>query len=107
MRRPIKRKRWKSLLYSPLSIILLFFLVILLGKSVWGVYQKSRISGEARKSAERELSDLLSRQKTLSEELEDLKNGVGVEKAFRERYQVAKPGESVIIIVDEKDKKTP
>lgn len=106
MRRPIKRKNWKRLLYSPVSAILLFLFVILLGKSVWGVYQKSRISTEARRSAETELSALESRKESLSTELEDLKTGVGVEKAIRERYQVAKPGESVIIIVDEKDKKS-
>ena len=97
-----KRRRLKRLAYSPVSLVILAVLLLLLLHSVWGVFTKSQISKAARERAEKELQALETRQEVLSQELQRLNTEAGVEAEIRERFQVAKQGEGVIIIEDKK-----
>ena len=48
-----------------------------------------------------EISNLQKRENDLTKNIEELKTEQGTEKAIRDKYQVVKPGEKMIIIVDE------
>ena len=103
MQRFERRRKIRRMFYSPLTVIVVLIVVVLLGRSAWGVYKKSRISGEARDTAREELQALQSREKDLSRELKALETESGMEAELRNRLQIVRPGEEVFIILDEKN----
>jgi lysophospholipid acyltransferase (LPLAT)-like uncharacterized protein len=74
--------------------------VALLIPGVYGIYTKVRESGMDRKSAEHELADLQIREKMILEKVERGNSDRGQEEQIREKFNVAKDGESVIVLVD-------
>lgn len=97
-----KRRFWRWL-YSPLSIILLVIIVVFLARAAWDIYQKSRLGDEAYQAALLKLKELEERKKALEEELARVGSQQGLEAQIRQNLPVAKPGEEVIIIVDENE----
>jgi len=89
------------LLYSKVSIAILVIVLFFVGKSVLSAYKKYSISREASVETEERLDELEERKHDLSTKLEDLNTDRGVEEELRNRFQVAKPGEKVLIIVEE------
>lgn len=89
------RLMWRRIL----AVVLLVLIAIAL-RGVWGVYKKAQDSRELKVEAEATLSDLKSREKELRADIANLKSDRGVEAELRERYDLAKEGESVVVIVD-------
>lgn len=81
------------------ALILLLFLAVAI-RGVWGVYNKSQESRVLKIEAEATLQDLQTREKELRSDIANLKSDRGVEAVLRERYDLAKDGESVVVIVD-------
>lgn len=81
-------------------LVILAFLVVVAGGSVWGVYGKEQESGKLRAEAEAERNDLFARQERLEAELGTLNTDRGLEEALREQYALAERGERLIVIVD-------
>lgn len=94
-RRDPMRLMWRRVL----AVVLLVILAIAV-RGVWGVYKKSQESRELKIEAEATLSDLQTREKELRADIANLKSDRGVEAELRERYDLAKEGESVVVIVD-------
>ena len=88
--------------YSPAVILLLLALVVFMAKAVWSVYGKERESRKNLNRASEELSALKAREALLTERIEYLKTEGGIETEIREQFQVAKPGERMVVIVAEK-----
>ena len=95
-----ERRKLRRVLYSKGAILLLAVVVVFLARAAAEVYPKEREA--ARRSAEQaaELSELRERERTLTAELGRLSTSRGVEAELREKYDVAKPGERVIVILD-------
>ena len=89
------RLMWRRVI----AVILLLFVAIAV-RGVWGVYNKSRESQVLKIEAEATLQDLQTREKELRADIANLKSDRGVEAELRERYDLAKEGESVVVIVD-------
>lgn len=89
------RLMWRRVI----AVILLLFVAIAV-RGVWGVYYKSQESQVLKIEAEAMLQDLQSREKELRADIANLKSDRGVEAELRERYDLAKEGESVVVIVD-------
>lgn len=89
------RLMWRRVL----AVVLLLILAIAM-RGVWGVYKKSQESRELKIEAEATLNDLQTREKELRADIANLKSDRGVEAELRERYDLAKEGESVVVIVD-------
>jgi len=81
-----------------LSILLLFF-----AYGVIGFMGKMQATVDNKKIAENKLAELQAQQKELSFETAKLKTTSGIEASIREKYPVAKDGEGVIVIVDDKN----
>ncbi len=95
-----KLKRWA---YSKPAIGVLFLLLLFLAHSTWGVYQKKLESEANLLRVSNELNALVKREGTLGADIGKLQTSQGVEAEIRNRFQVAKEGEHVALIVD-KDK---
>jgi cell division protein FtsB len=95
-----QRKDPMRLMWRRLIAVLLLVCIAIALRGVWGVYKKSQESRVLKIEAEATLNDLKSREKELREDIASLKSDRGVEAELRERYDLAKEGESVVVIVD-------
>lgn len=100
------RKQIKSRLYSRYTIVALLLLVILLAKGVLNIYFRETESSKMRKEATLKLADVLGRKENLSIQIDKLNSNEGMEEEIRTKFNVTKPGENVVIIVDNKDAST-
>ena len=94
----------RSKLYSPLVFVVLVILVGILGHAAFSAYQKRNISASARQSVANEVSDLEARQASMQESITRLRSPDGIDTEIREKFQVVKPGEEMIVVVPEAKK---
>ncbi len=85
---------------SNFVLIATLIVVVLLSKSVWGVYQKNLITQDKRDKSFQKLKNLEERKNELESQVAKLKTDRGVEEELREKFNIIKPGEEAIIIVD-------
>jgi cell division protein FtsB len=98
--------QWKRLIYRGLAwllIAVLATLAVLIGFAAWKVYSKGEDARIAHANAEESLQELDERKVALETQLEKLGTDRGVEEEIRKRYQLAKPGEEVVVLVNEDD----
>lgn len=102
-----KREDPVVLMKRRILIVVLAFVVLALGRAVYGVVQKERESMRLREEAEQELADLRLREAEIRTGIAEIASDRGVEKALRSEYELAREGEGVIVIVDESDEPKP
>lgn len=73
--------------------------LVLMSLAAFNIYKKYRESSENRKRAQGELESLEQRNRELSSRIERLKTERGLEEEIRKKFNVAKEGEGVVIIV--------
>lgn len=97
-----KKRRYKisHWLFSPLVIVALAVMVVLLGNSVWNLYGKERDAATELASVEAQNQALLANKATLSQKIGHLQTPEGVDEAIRATYNVAKPGENMVVIMN-------
>ena len=92
-------------MYAKPTILMILVIFLLIVHGAWGMYQKSQTAKEKRDKAQAHLHELKSREKELSDDIIDLSTDRGIEGEIRDRFMVAKPGESFIVVVDPEEKK--
>lgn len=97
-----KKKKIHRFLYSRLAFGILIVLTLFIGKATWNVYTKEQESEKNLKRATEELASLEARQAQLSQKIDRLKTTEGMEAEIREQFQVAKPGEKMVVIAEGK-----
>ena len=96
-----EKRRFRHVLSSKITIAILLVVIFLVARGVWGVYLKERDSSKSLAVASRAYAELDSRQQQLSSQIAELKTSRGVEEEIRSRYEVAKPGEDMALVVDD------
>jgi cell division protein FtsB len=84
-------------------LVILALLVVVGISSVWKTYQKERTSAILNEQTQAELADLRERNAQLEARVASLKTEHGKEATLRQQYQVGKPGEELIVIIDPKN----
>lgn len=97
-----EKRRIRELLYSKPAIGFLFLLTILLSVSAYNRYEIAEETKERLEAKQAELDALEERADTLETKVRYLEDERGVEEELRSRFDVAKEGEDVIILVDER-----
>lgn len=100
-----RKQKVRGRLYGKTVRIILVIVLLLLIRPTWKIYQKSRESEANLKRAEQEQAALEQRKNELSRDLENIKTDQGRDEEIRSKLGVAKAGETVVVIVD--DKKEP
>lgn len=95
-----QKEQNKSKLYSRYTLLILFVMIILVGKGLINIYQKKISSKEEMQLVESKKESLQNRYNDLSNRVNDLKTPQGVEKEIRSKFDVVLPGENVIVVVD-------
>lgn len=96
-----EKKKLRNILYSKVTLLALFVILIFIARATLGVYYKQKASGENLAKAREEAAELEKREKMLSSEIERLKTEKGTEEEIRKKFMVGKAGEEVIVIVDD------
>lgn len=94
-------------LFSRIGIAVLLILTALLLRGVWGVYEKARYAKENRERAEQELHELTERREVLQEEITRLNTKRGLEEELRQKFDVGREGEQLVVLVDPPESDTP
>ena len=102
MRELERRQKFKKRIYSFPSLIILVILLAFLIKGTWSIMNKKLESEQYVKNLKLESQQLEERQKNLEEDINYLKTEEGIDEEIKERFNVSKAGEKVVIIVDPK-----
>lgn len=101
-----ERKKIRKILYSKASLVALAILLILVTNGAWGIYQKAAIARAERDRAARSLTDLETRTSELQASLARLQSTNGIEEDVRKKFNVVRPGEDIVVVVDDTMKKS-
>jgi cell division protein FtsB len=81
---------------------ILAMLVFFIGWGVLGLLKGLEDTSKYKSIAERKVQELEERKLRLTADISNLETDAGKEKIFRENYGLAKEGEGVVVVVDEK-----
>jgi cell division protein FtsB len=98
-----KRKSTNTFWHSPLALIVLFLILVIFSYNMVGLFKKERETVNTKSLVLDKVNRLEDREKTLNASIEKLKTEKGTEDVIREKYQVVRPGEKMLIIVDQDD----
>lgn len=96
-----ERQKRRRVLSSNITIGVLCIVIAIAAKETWDLYAKERHARELLENARVRQESLGEREAFLKSELANLGDEEGVEGELRERFGIAKPGEKVIVLIDE------
>ena len=95
-----EKRKIRGILYSKITIGILFILLLFLLYATYGRYQ---VAGEMEAklyAKQAELEELKQRAEVLDAKVEYLKHDRGLEEELRNRFDVAREGEETVILID-------
>jgi cell division protein FtsB len=93
--------------HSPVALLVLFCIVVFFGYKIIDLTQKERETAHKKELVLNQIDSLRQRKDSLSKDISKLETDEGQEEIIREKYQVAKPNEKMVIIVDDNKKVEP
>jgi len=99
-----QRKRvWRNIVQSKPVLILLGVLILFFVWNILGFWNKMEETGKNKKMVEDKVAALKQQKEKLSSDINSLKTDQGKEKLFRENFGLAKEGENMIVVVEDKN----
>ena len=96
----LKKRKFQYMLYSKPVLALLGLVVLFFLYSVYGAYGKVQETNTIKEQRAAVLSELEVREEVLQQEIDRLSTPKGLEEEIRSKFEVAKEGEEVIVIVE-------
>lgn len=96
-----EKRKIKSILYSRTTLAVLLVPILLMTYVALGAYEKKEQASERREALSAELATLEARAHDLEEDIAILSDPRGIESELRNRYEVGREGEEVIVFIDE------
>lgn len=103
---PMQSNTYKKFIFSKTAFVLSLIALIIVARATWSVSSKARSTKANLAEAESELVELAEREKRLEEDITYLKTEQGIEAEIRDKYNVARAGENVIVLVDSEESET-
>jgi cell division protein FtsB len=104
MRNFQKENKLKYIMQSKVFLILLGIIIISFFFSMFNFLDKMQETKRNREIVENKIIELQKSKEKLSAEIDKLKTEEGVEASIREKFGLAKEGENMIVIVEDKNK---
>lgn len=98
-----KGKLWR-LMQSKVFLVFLGILIIAFVFNLFSLVSKMEETSRNRKIVEDKIVELEKTKKELNLEINKLNTTEGIEKSIREKFGLAKDGENMILVVDDKNK---
>jgi cell division protein FtsB len=96
-----EKRRYRRLLYSKMTVALLFLLFFFVARGTWSMLSQERESRRNLDGLRPEMEKLELREAELASEIESLRTERGAEEELRSNFPIAMEGEGVIYIIDE------
>ncbi len=103
MRNFQKNKKWKRLSQSKSFLVFLGIIILFFVYSMFGLVGKMEETANNKKIVENKIAELEKSKEKLNSDITNLKTEEGVEGTIREKFGLAKDGESMIMVVDDKN----
>jgi hypothetical protein len=100
-----QKRSWRTVLHSPLALAIAIMICLGMARIVYDRYTIEQDMIGKRVEAETKLHELEVHKAELEKKVQYLSNDRGIEAEMRRNFDVARPGELVVIILD-KDKDT-
>ncbi len=95
-----EKRRLRRVLYSRASLVAMLVPIGFVSYVAWHAYNTEQVSRERQLALATELGQLEARAGALEHDIAALEDPYGVEAALRQRYNVAKEGEEVFVLVE-------
>ena len=95
-----QKKKIRKVIYSKITLAVLFVAIIILAKANYSIYKKEVLSNENYNIVKNDFDSLKERKVVLESEIKRLKTSEGVEEEIRSKFDVSKPGEIVVNVID-------
>lgn len=103
----LRKKSWLAdWLESPIVLAVLLLCIVFLGISVFERFTVEREMAARQEQAAATLAELAARRAELEARVDDLAGDRGVETELRRNFDVARPGEQVVIILEDEPEPT-
>lgn len=104
MKRFQQKQQVKARIYSKPVLVFLVILCLFLAKAVFNIYGKYKASNVEKQITLDKLKSFEQREADLKREILNLQSPEGREEEIRKKFNVAKPGEKVIVVVEDEEK---
>lgn len=98
-----QKNKLRNLLFSKFFLVLLFIVFIFLAYSTFSVYLKMKESSDKKQKVINEMIVLEEKNRLLENKINELNSPSGIEREIRDKFAVAKNGEKVVVIVEDKE----
>jgi len=98
-----RKKIWRSIFQSKPVLVLLGILILVFAYSILGFWNKMLETNKNKKIVEEKVTELKQQKEKLSSNINSLNTDEGKEKLFRENFGLAKEGEDLTIVVEDKN----
>lgn len=99
-----QKRSLRGWLHTPITLIMLGLVILFMVSVVYERYSIEQEMMSKRAEAEAHLTQLEARRTELEKKVEYLSNDRGIEAEMRRNFDVARPGEQVVIILDDEKK---
>ena len=106
MRKFQARRNFKKLVLSSLSLVVLLVVLVFLANATFKVYVKNSLAVERNGKVKMQIVELEKRKSELETELQRLQTRSGVEGEIRRKFNMQKPGEKVLTIIENENADT-
>lgn len=95
-----EKRKFRKIIFSRFSLIVLLIILVILSISAIKVHTKSQKAVLKNQEIIQKIEELESKKRELEEKIAKLQTGSGLEEEVREKFGVKKPGEEVLTIID-------
>jgi cell division protein FtsB len=95
--------KWRRIFQSKPVLALMGLLILLFAWNIIGFVVKMRETAKNKNIAENKIIELGEMKSKLSSDIEKLKTEKGIEENIREKFGLAKDGEQLIVVVEDKN----
>ena len=95
------KRSWRALVYSPFMVAFLLVLIGCMVTAAYARYQMAVSTADRQRALEDEYRKIQERREEISSKVTYLSNDRGIEAEVRRNFDVAKPGEKVVVILDD------
>lgn len=102
MRNFQEKRVWRNIMQSTPVLVILGIVIIIFGWSVLRFWNKMTETSRNKEIVEERVISLQEKKQKLIEDIDNLNTDEGKERVFRENFGLAKEGEEMIIVVEDK-----
>lgn len=102
-----EKRKLKKILFSKGMLLLLFVLTACMVYGAHNAYKKKEVASARREELAAELAALEHRASELEGDIQELEDSRGIEAELRNRYEVGREGEEMIVLVEEEAPSAP